>query len=129
MARATTELIIINGLVVPAPDEGYEIQNAIIVDAARNTNGVTVGQQIGPDDGIWKINNLQWSNLTPDEWIAIKTALKPFYVPVTFTNDMNERLDLIMYPGDKTSMPYHVENLSYKRFRNCKFNLIDTGKR
>lgn len=129
MSRNTTELIIINGIPVPAPDEGYEITNSTVVDAARNADAITVGTMIGPDDGLWKINNLQWSNLTPDEWKTLMIALKPFYVPVTFTNYLNERLDLIMYPGDRSAKPYHVEKLDYKRFRTCKFNLIDTGKR
>lgn len=127
MSRVQTDLIIINGYPVPAPDEGYTINEYTLVDAGRNANGVTVGQQIG--DTQWKIDGLQWSRLTPDEWKALKTAIKDFYVPVTFTNDMNERMTLTMYPGDRQSMPYHVENLSYKAFRQCKFNLIDTGKR
>lgn len=127
MSRENTDLIIINGYAAPAPDEGYTIEEYTIVDSGRNADAVVVGQVIGENQ--WKINNLQWSNLTPEEWKALKTALKPFYVQVTFTNDMNERLTLTMYPGDRSSMPYHVENMTYKRFRNCKFNLIDTGKR
>mgnify|MGYP007069962425 CR=1 FL=1 len=127
MSRPNTDLIIINGVPVPAPDAGYEIIESTFVDSGRNANGVVVGQVVG--DNIWKINNLSWSNLTPEQWKTLKTALKPFFVPVTFTDDMNERHTCIMYPGDRTSTPYHVENLSFKQFHDCKFNLIDTGKR
>lgn len=127
MSRVRTNLIIINGMAIPAPDEGYTIDEITFVNSARNSNAVLVGQVIG--DNQYKISNLQWSRLSPDEWKALKLALKPFYVPVTFTDDYNERRTLIMYPGDRHSMPYHVENLSYKTFRECKFNLIDTGKR
>lgn len=127
MSRKHTDLIIINGLAVPAPDAGYTIIETTNVDAGRNANGVVVGQVVGPN--IWKINNLSWSNLTPQQWRDLKNALKPFFVPVTFTNDYNERMTLIMYPGDREAMPYHVENLSYQTFMDCKFNLIDTGKR
>ena len=127
MDRLTSDIIILNGLVLPTPDMGMEIIESTMVNGGRNANGVTVGQVIG--DPIWKLNNLQWKSLSPEQWKAIKTALKPFYVPVTFTDDCNERHDLIMYPGDRNSKPYHVENLSYQRFKEFKFNLIDTGKR
>lgn len=127
MSRVQTDLIIINGYSVPAPDEGYTINEYTLVDGGRNANGVTVGQVIG--DTQWKIEGLKWSSLTPDEWKSLKSALSDFYVPVTFTDDYNERRTLTMYPGDRKSMPYHVERLAYKTFRNCSFNLIDTGKR
>lgn len=129
MSREATDLIIINGIAIPAPDEGFTIDNYTLVDAGRNSNGVQVGHVIGPEDGVWKINNLQWTSLTPEEWKLLRTLLLPFYVRVTFTNDLNERITCTMYPGDRSAMPYHVERLSYKMFRNCKFNLIDTGKR
>ena len=103
MSRETTDLIIINGYAIPAPDEGYSINEYTILDSARDSNGVLRGQQIG--DTQWKIEGLQWSNLTPEEWKALKTAIKPFYVPVTFTNDENERMTLTMYPGDRQSEP------------------------
>lgn len=126
MSRPNTDLIIINGYPVPAPDAGYEIIETTNVDSARNANGVVVGQVVGRNQ--WKINNLSWSNLTPEQWRALKTALKPFFVPVTFTDDYNERRTLIMYPGDRTSAPYNVAGLSFRQFKECKFNLIDTGR-
>jgi hypothetical protein len=124
--RKDTNLIIINGVAMPAPDEKPEIIESTFVDSGRNANGVVVGQVVGRP--IWKINNLQWSNLTPEQWARLKRALSPFFIPVTFTNDYNERITLIMYPGDRTSTPFHVDGLSYTQFKNCKFNLIDTGR-
>jgi hypothetical protein len=111
---------------VPAPDAGYDIIESTNVDSARNANGVVVGQVVGRN--LWKINNLSWSNLNPEQWARLKRALLPFYVPVTFTNDYNERMTLIMYPGDRNSVPYNVSGLSFKQFKECKFNLIDTGR-
>lgn len=129
MDRVKSEIIIVNGLVLPAPDMGFEITNSIMVDGGRNANGVTVGHIVGPPEGLYKLNNLTWKNLSPEQWAQIRNALKPFYVPVTFTNDLNQRITITMYPGDKNCKPFHVENLSYQRFKECKFNLIDTGKR
>jgi hypothetical protein len=126
MSRPETDLIIINGVPVPAPDAGYKILETTNVNAGRNANGVVVGQVVGRN--IWKIDGLSWGQLTPEQWKSLKQALKPFYVPVTFTDDYNERRTLIMYPGDRESMPYHVENLSFRAFKECKFNLIDTGR-
>lgn len=123
--RNTSNLFVVNGVQFPDPDEGYEIIESTIVDAGRNVNGATVGQIVGRN--IWKINNLQWSHISPEQWIMMKDALKPFYVDVTFTTDTNERLTLKMYPGDRTSHPLHVAGLNYDRFQTCKFNLIDCG--
>lgn len=125
MAKAVTDLIIINGVRVPAPDVGYSIDSAILVDSARNANGTVVGQVIGRP--IWKINNLKWSKLTQSEWKTLKNALKPFYVKVTFTGDDDERHTITMYPGDKSAIPMHVSGYSYTKFSECKFNLIDCG--
>lgn len=124
--RKATKLISINGVDVPAPDEGFDIQEITNVDAGRNTNGTVVGQKIGRN--IWKINGLQWTSLSANDWKRIKNALAPFFVEVTFTADDNKRHTVTMYPGDRSSKPYQVSGLTYKRFRECKFNLIDCGR-
>ena len=123
--RTTTQLISIGAVAVPAPDDGFEIQEITNVDAGRNANGVVVGQKVGRN--IWKINNLQWSKLTPDEWLSLKKAISKFFVKVTFTADDNKRHTITMYPGDRSSKPYRVSGLKYEAFKECKFNLIDCG--
>ena len=45
--RRPDQLIIINGVEVPTPDDGLEIIHSINVDAGRNCNGAVVGQVIG----------------------------------------------------------------------------------
>lgn len=124
--RDTSKLLIINGEQMPYPDMGMEIQEITNVDGARNAHGTVVGQKVGRN--IWKINNLQWSSLTPKEWQKIKKAIAPFFVKVTFTADDNQRHTVTMYPGDRSSKPFMVSGLSYQRFMECKFNLIDCGK-
>ena len=118
-------LLVVNGVPFPSPDVGYIIRDSINVDAGRNTSGGVVGQVIGRP--LWKIENLQWSNLDVQSWKEMRQALKPFFVPVTFTTDLNERVTVYMYPGDKTAQPSHVEGLDYTSFRECKFNLVDCG--
>lgn len=126
--RKQTDAIIINGYAVPAPDFGFSIDESTYGDFGRNANNAVTGQVIGRN--LWKINNLQWSDLTPEEWKALKTALKPFFVMVTFTTDENEQITIEMYPSDRSSQPMKVDAKTnkYGHFKTCKFNLIDCGK-
>lgn len=72
MAHRNTELIVINGYALPAPDAGFSIIDSQFVDASRNANGAVVGQLVGRR--IWKIDGLKWSNLEVEQWARIKTV-------------------------------------------------------
>lgn len=120
-----SDFLIVNGVKFPCPMYGLDIIHSQTVDSGRNANAAVVGQLIGRK--LWKINNLQWGGLDPQTWKEMKKALEPFFVPVTFTTDENERITITMYPSDTTGKPLHVENLEYTKFENCKFNLIDCG--
>ncbi len=124
--RKNTDVIIIGGVPVPAPDEGFTIKESTYGDFGRNSKNQLIGDPIGRP--LWKIEGLQWSRLTPDQWKSLKTALKGYTVPVTFTNDENERITVTMYPSDRQANPIGVnaEN-HYEYFKTCKFNLIDCG--
>lgn len=124
--RRISNVIIINGISVPAPDEGYTISESTYGDFARNTKNQVIGQVVGRP--LWKIENLQWSRLKPSEWAQIKEALSPFFVRVTFTTDENERKTLTMYPSDRAANPArYVDEWGYEYLKTCKFNLIDCG--
>lgn len=118
-------LIIVNGVALPPPIRGFEIIHSQTVDAGRNANGAVVGQLVGRK--LWKLNNLQWNGLDAETWATIKQALSPFYVPVTFTGDDNQRHTVTMYPSDTTGKPYMLDGISYEMYESCKFNLIDCG--
>ena len=85
--RKSVNAIIINGYPVPAPDEGFEIKRSTYGDFGRNALNEVVGQVIGRE--LYKIEGLQWSSLTPEQWRNIKNAMRSFFIPVTFTNDDN----------------------------------------
>lgn len=125
MVTRPNELIIVNGLVLPAPVRGFEIISTQAVDAGRNANGAVVGQLVGRR--MWKLNNIQFRGLSADDWAQITKALAPFYVPVTFTGDDNERHTITMYPSDLAGAPYQIKDVSYDFYESCKFNLIDCG--
>ena len=120
-----SDFLIVNGVHFPSPDMGMEIVHSQNISSGRNANGAVVGQLVGRK--LWKLNNLQWSCLDAQTWAAMKAALAPFFVPVTFTGDDNERHTIYMYPGDTSGQPLQLEGIFYKNFRTCKFNLIDCG--
>lgn len=127
MSRYTSmsDLLIVNGIQFPCPRYGIEIITSQAVDAGRNANNEVVGQKVGRK--VFKLNNLEWVGLTVAQWETMKNALEPFYVPVTFTNDKNERVTLTMYPGDITVKPLFVRGTEYDVLESVKFNLIDCG--
>ena len=127
MSRKRINALIINGYAVPAPDEGFTISESTYGDFKRNANNAVVGQVVGRN--LWKIEGLQWSELSVEEWQQIKRALSPFFVNVTFTTDTNERKTLMMYPSDRKANPIRVSVVTneYGKVQTCKFNLIDCG--
>lgn len=123
--KKASEFLIVNNVKFPPPRRGMQIIHSQTVNAGRNANNAVVGQLVGRK--LWKINNLQWSGLNAETWAEMKAALDPFYVPVTFTGDDNQRHTIYMYPGDTTGQPLFLDGIFYKNFETCKFNLIDCG--
>lgn len=118
----------INGYELPPPKRGVRSTVTTVVDAGRNANGSVVGQRVGRDQ--YKIDSLEWSWLTADQWAQILSVLSHFFVYVTFTDSVSNSLKTIkMYCGDRTAEPYWVdENGKPTHYRNCKVNLIDCGE-
>ena len=120
----------INGNSYPQPRRGLNLIVSTIVDSARNTNGVVVGQKVGRDQQ--KINDLEWAYLTAEQWSAIlKEFDKGFYATVTYPDMVNNKWTTRkMYPGDRTATPFHIdENTGLPLdYLNCKVNIIDVGE-
>ena len=118
----------INGYELPPPKRGVRPTVTTVVDAGRNANGSVVGQRVGRDQ--YKIDSLEWSWLTADQWAQILSVLSHFFVYVTFTDPVSNSFKTIkMYCGDRTAEPYWVdENGKPTHYRNCKVNLIDCGE-
>lgn len=118
----------INGVTIPQPHRGLNVQIATIVDSARNTDGVVVGQVVGKP--IQKLNNLNWVYLTAEEWGNILRLLQDFYVTVEFPDPVTGTwLSRRMYPGDRSAEPFIMDERTGlpKSYINCKVNLIDVG--
>lgn len=118
----------INGYELPPPKRGVKPTVATIVDAGRNANGAVVGQRVGRDQ--YKIDTLEFPWLSASEWSRILSILNQFFVYVTFPDPVsNQKVTIRMYCGDRSAEPYwEDENGNPTWYRNCKFNLIDTGE-
>ena len=122
--------ITINGIELPMPKRGLNIQVATLVDSARNANGVVVGQKVGRDQQ--KINGLEWAYLDGETWRSILATFdRSIFVTVTYPNMVTGTWTTRkMYVGDRSATPYKLDKTtglpSY--YVNCKFNLIDCGE-
>lgn len=118
----------INGYELPPCKRGVSVIVTTVVDSGRDANGTVVGQRVGRDQ--YKIEGLEWAWLTAAQWEGILSRLKNFFVYVTFNDPVtNARKTVKMYPGDRQGEPYYVDrNGKPTHYRNCKFNLIDTGE-
>ena len=118
----------LNGNPLPSPKRGVTPTVSTLVNSGRNANGVVVAQKIGRDQ--YKIDNLEFPWLSASEWSRILKILHHFFVHVTFYDPVtNGRKTVRMYVGNRTAEPYWVDDNGKPLFyRNCKFNLIDTGE-
>lgn len=125
---ALSSFLNINGYDMPCPRYGFEWVLSTNVDAGRNLNGAVVGQVVGRE--LYKLNNLQWVGLYPDQRRMILKALEPFFVPCTFEDYRTGGIITVtMYPGDRTGKPLFADTLSHMvtRDETLSFNLIDCG--
>lgn len=120
--------IAVNGYELPSPKRGVSVLVTTVVDAGRNANGSVVGQRVGRDQ--YKIDGLEWSWLSAEEWEKILAVLTNFFVNVTFHDPVSGSLKTLkMYCGDRSGEPYWVDdNGKPTHYRNCKVNLIDIGE-
>ena len=118
----------VNGYDFPCPRVGFSYTISTTVSDGRNANNAVIGQKVGRD--IFKLDNLQWACLEPEQWQMMLKAIEPFFVPVTFEDyRTGEPITIMMYPGDRSAEPLFVDKDSHKvtKYLNCRFNLIDTG--
>lgn len=120
--------IAINGYELPPSKRGVSIVVTTGVNSGRNANGAVVGQKVGRDQ--YKIDGLEWPFLTAAQWSKILGILNNFFVDVTFSDPVtNKRKTIKMYCGDRTAQPYWVDsNGKPTHYKDCKVNLIDTGR-
>ena len=118
----------VNGYDFPCPRVGFSYTITTTDNAGRNANNAVIGQRVGRD--LYKLDNLQWACLEPEEWQMMLKAVEPFYVPVTFEEyRTGQPITITMNPGDRSAEPLFVDEKTHKvtKYLNCRFNLIDAG--
>lgn len=127
--RLTGYFIKINGHQYPYPGRDLTFKVATIVDSARNTNGVVVGQRVGRDNA--KIDSLEWKILDAITWSQILQEFENFYVTVEYPDMVtNNWKSVKMYPGDRSAKVWKIDpNTGLpSEYVECKVNLIDVGE-
>ena len=125
---ALTSFLRVNGVDFPCPRVGFNYIISTTVDSGRNANNEIIGQKVGRD--LYKLNELEWAALPADVWQKMLKAVEPFFIPVTFEDYRTGKpITITMYPGDRSAEPLIVDPITHKvkKYKNCKFNLIDCG--
>lgn len=85
--------------------------------------------RVGRD--LYKLENLKWVGLYPEQRALILKAVKDYFVPVTFEDMENpgKTITVTMYPGDRKGVPLFADKLTHMitRDETLSFNLIDCG--
>ena len=125
---ALSSFLNVNGYDFPCPHVGFQYVLSTTVNAGRNTNNAVIGQRVGRD--LFKLDQLEWIGLKPDQWRYMQAALEPFYVSVTFEDyRTGSPITIVMYHGDLTGKPLFASKDSHlvTLWESCKVNLIDAG--
>lgn len=118
----------INGVAIPYPKRGVTPTVTTVVNSGRNLKAVVVGQRVGRDQ--YKMDSLEFPWLSAEEWSKILRLTSSFFFNYTFLDPVtNSWITVKCYCGDRTAEPYWVdENGRTTWYRNCRVNIIDTGK-
>ncbi len=113
---------------LPSVRKGITVSVSMVTSSARNANGVLVRQKIGRTQ--YKLENVEWLQLSPEEWESILEIINSGYFDVTFLNpETNAPITIKMHCDNKSAVPYYVDANDRPAFyRNCKINLIDSGE-
>ena len=122
-----SDLFWVNSHPFPYPVHGMEYIYSDAVNNGRNAEAVMIGERVGRTQS--KLNNLEWKML--DVWTVhdMIRAFDDFFVIVHYW-DLREGdwVDLKMYPGDRTAMPYYrMSDGIPDKIESFKVNIIDCG--
>lgn len=125
---ASSPYLIVNGVDFPCPHVGFQYVISQAVDSGRNVKGGIVSQLVGREQ--FKLDQLEWIGLYPEDVQRITGALKDFFVPVTFEDcRTGSPITITMYHGDITLKPLFADPETGKvtQYEKVKVNLIDCG--
>jgi ribosomal protein S4 len=118
----------VNGVVLPYPSYGVNVQRQQFVDSARNANGQVIAQRV--NRRIVKIDGLEWKHLTALEWHNILVEVEKFTGTLEYWDSLSMSYKTIqVYWGDASEEIFKIDPSSGEilEYINCKCNLIDMG--
>lgn len=124
----TNGFFAINGIVLPYPKRGINIQRQQLVDSKRNALGEVVAQVINRRINKW--DSVEWAHLTASEWRAIQTEIDKFTGTLTiWDNPSGTFKDIDVYWGDESAEIWKINPSTGEvlEYANCKCNIIDMG--
>ena len=124
----TNGFIKINGITLPYPARGLQIQRQQFVDSARNGLGQVVAQKV--NRRIDKLNQLEWKHLTASEWRAIQKEIEKFEGTLEYWDNLSGSfITRKVYWGDETADIWKINPATGEvlEYANCKCSLIDMG--
>ncbi|MEG0473156.1 MAG: hypothetical protein RR588_12555 [Solibacillus sp.] len=117
-------------LQIPMPTTDNALFESVrLVDAARNADGVVVGQQIGRT--VDK-QSMGWSVIKPELWWEINRFVENngmFFWCKYFNHNLGMWQTKRFYCGDPSCTPFMVDNDTGipKYYKDAKFNVIAVG--
>ena len=113
---------------LPSVRKGITVSVNMVTSSARNANNVLVKQKIGRTQ--YKLENVEWAQLSPEQWEEILEIVNSGYFNVTFMNpETNLPITIKMHCENKSAKPYYVDANDRPAFyRDCKIDLIDSGE-
>ena len=123
-----SDFFYVDGHAFPYPVHGMEYLYTDAVNNGRNAVGTMIGERVGRTQS--KLNNLEWKML--DVWTVhdMIRAFDPFFVIVHYWDlRAGDWIDVKMYPGDRSAMPYYRMSGSIPdKIESFKVNIIDCGE-
>jgi len=124
----TNGFIKINGIVLPYPARGLNVQRQQFVDSARNSLGQVVAQKI--NRRIVKMDALEWKHLTATEWREIQVEIEKFAGILEYWDNLSGSfIEINVYWGDESAEVWKINPSTGEvlEYINCKCNIVDMG--
>ena len=125
-------VVLVNGAPFPVnPTSDLSFSHQQPVDSARNVRAQVIAQKT--NRRLVKLDSLQWSYLTREQWIIIRRMIENFEVVLTYYDDYEDNIvSRKFYFGDSSAKPFEWDSKNCQvavplSYVDCKVNIIDMG--
>lgn len=118
----------INGVALPMPSRGLNVEREQIVDSGRNANAQVVAQKI--NRRLIKFNELVWAHLTAQQWHDILVEIEKFEGELYYWDNLSQSFKTIrVYWGNSSETIWKINPQTGEvlEYVDCRCNIIDMG--